>query len=170
MQGGKALIAEFAGATECVIMNQPDQQFVYEEPLTEPSLKARDTLLTTFMWVVYAYFWLPMISFGAWLLGIDFAMEAMVEAGGLVGLIEIIRWYGVIALFLLLIIVGWSTLQRVRFHNKDRRKPVDSVPDEDFLKLSGLDADQFALLRSANRVQVDINEAGETVGVHSRTN
>jgi biofilm PGA synthesis protein PgaD len=147
-------------------MPSTDRKFTIDAPqLVSGRLRARDGVFTSLMWLLYAYLWLPMISLGAWLLGIDFAYEVMVRAGGADGLMRILAWYGIAALLIVMMVTGWSAMQRFRFRGKDRRGMIPLVSDEALLASSALAADDFALLRSGQSLRVVIDDDGQLLGV-----
>jgi biofilm PGA synthesis protein PgaD len=127
--------------------------------------RARDTALTGLMWVLYAYLWLPAVSLGAWLLGIDFAYEVMVRAGGAQGLRDILVWYSLALLGMICVVVVWSTVERLRFRARQRRHIVAAVDDGAICTAFGVDAAQLRTLRQANCLQLQINPAGELAAV-----
>lgn len=112
------------------------------------------------MWFVYAYLWLPIISLGAWLAGLDFAYDKVLEAGGLEGLARIARWYGVGALIIILLVIGWSVSQRLRFKGKERRAARDTVPAETLRDEADLTSEDFETLRNHGRVIVSFDDTG----------
>jgi biofilm PGA synthesis protein PgaD len=128
-------------------------------------LRSRDALLTTIMWLIYAYLWLPMISLAAWLVGLDFAYDKVLEAGGLAGLAKITRWYGIAALIIMLFVIGWSVSQRLRFKGKDRRAGKDSVAPEVLREEAGLRSEDFVVLRGSNDVSISFDTDGAIAGV-----
>ena len=66
--------------------NQPKDRTFNSAEMATNKLRARDAVLTSLMWFIYAYLWLPLISLGAWIIGIDFAYDSLIAAGGLSGL------------------------------------------------------------------------------------
>ena len=74
--------------------------------LLTPRRRVTDAVATAVMWVLYSYLWAPFISLVAWLLGFEFAYDVMVRAGGAQGLGDILLWYGLI-LICIIIVVTW---------------------------------------------------------------
>lgn len=140
-------------------MQTPEPKLIIDAPeLLRKRLRTRDGLFTTLMWLVYAYLWLPLISLAAWLLGIDFAYDAMLRAGGIGGLLRLVEWCGYAALLIIAIIIGWSTVQRFRFGGSDRRGLIPRVSDAVLRASSELNADDFALLRSGRCLRVEFDD------------
>lgn len=109
--------------------------------------RVRDTLLTGAMWAVYAYLWLPLISLLAWLVGVDFAYDAMVRAGGIVALQKMLQYYAAGGIVIFVIIAAWSTSQRIRFRGKSRRSGAPQVSDEMMRRYWDIDEETLARLR-----------------------
>jgi biofilm PGA synthesis protein PgaD len=129
--------------------------------------RARDTALTGLMWVLYAYLWLPAVSLGAWLLGIDFAYEVMVRAGGAQGLRVILAWYALALLAMIVAVVAWSAIERIRFRRSPRRHIVTPVDDEAISRAFGVETTQLRLLRQANCLQLGIDSDGRLQAINS---
>jgi len=84
--------------------------------------RAREAIFTTILWMIYGYLWLPLISFIAWYLGIDFAYERVVKAGGPDQRILLLLWFCIIFLVILLIVVTWSGLQYSLYKGDGERR------------------------------------------------
>jgi biofilm PGA synthesis protein PgaD len=129
--------------------------------------RARDTALTGVMWVIYAYLWLPAVSLGAWFLGIDFAYEVMVRAGGAAGLREILGWYGLALLVMIVSVTVWSGVERIRFRGRERRHAIPRVSDEAVQQAFGVEPAQARLLRQGNCLRLSIDPDGRLRNVRS---
>ena len=84
--------------------------------------RAREAIVTTALWFLYGYLWLPLVSFAAWYFGIDFAYERVIRAGGPDQLILLLLWFSIIFLIILLIVVTWSGVQYSRFTGDGERR------------------------------------------------
>jgi len=84
--------------------------------------RAREAIITTALWFLYGYLWLPLVSFAAWYFGIDFAYERVIRAGGPDQLILLLLWFSIIFLIILLIVVTWSGVQYSRFTGDGERR------------------------------------------------
>jgi biofilm PGA synthesis protein PgaD len=91
--------------------------------------RAREAVLTTILWMIYGYLWLPLISFVAWYFGIDFAYERVIKAGGPDQLILLLLWFFIIFLVILLIVVTWSGLQYSLYKGDGERRTRGTVFD-----------------------------------------
>lgn len=129
--------------------------------------RARDTALTGVMWIFYAYLWLPAVSLGAWLLGIDFAYEVMVRAGGAEALRGILGWYGLALLVMIVGVTVWSAVERIRFRGKERRHAVQSVSEAAVQQAFGVETAQARLLRQGNCLRLSIDSDGRLQNVRS---
>ena len=129
--------------------------------------RARDTAITGLMWIFYAYLWLPAVSLGAWMLGIDFAYEVMVRAGGAHGLQRILGWYGLALLAMICVVTVWSAVERIRFRGKRRRHTVPAIDDDAVREAFGVDTAQLRLLRQDNRLRLTIDSNGRLTAIRS---
>jgi biofilm PGA synthesis protein PgaD len=84
--------------------------------------RAREAIITTALWFLYGYLWLPLVSFAAWYFGVDFASERVIRAGGPDQLILLLLWFAIIFLIILLIVVTWSGVQYSRFTGDGERR------------------------------------------------
>lgn len=119
--------------------------------------RTRDAVMTTLLWILYAYLWLPLVSFIAWFMGIDFAYERVIKAGGPEELILLLLWFVIAFLLVLLIVVVWSSFQFRQHHgDKDRRnRTVDLDPDDE-REHWGLDQTTLDRLKSSQVVTVSL--------------
>lgn len=129
--------------------------------------RVRDTAITGLMWIFYAYLWLPAVSLAAWLLGIDFAYEVMVRAGGAEGLRTILGWYGLALLGMIVLVTAWSAAERLRFRGKQRRHFVTPVEDAAIAASFGVDATQLRTLRHANCLRLAFETDGRLRSLRS---
>jgi len=84
--------------------------------------RAREAIITTALWFLYGYLWLPLVSFAAWYFGIDFAYDRVIRAGGPDQLILLLLWFSIIFLIILLVVVTWSGVQYSRFTGDGERR------------------------------------------------
>lgn len=147
--------------------DRSEQRTIDAPQLLSRQQRARDTALTGIMWIIYAYLWLPAVSLGAWLLGIDFAYEVMVRAGGAEALGEILGWYGLALLGMIVIVTVWSGAERLRFRGRERRHGVPRVSDDAVQRAFGVDTTQARLLRQGNCLRLSIDADGRLQKVGS---
>jgi len=101
--------------------------------------RAREAFITTALWFLYGYLWLPLVSFVAWYFGVDFAYERVIRAGGPDQLILLLLWFSIIFLIILLIVVTWSGVQYSRFtgmgERRNRAPLLDPVEERDMWQI-----------------------------------
>jgi biofilm PGA synthesis protein PgaD len=129
--------------------------------------RVRDFGLTALMWGAFIYIWQPLISLGAWLIGYQFAYDALLRAGGLEGLQKVAVGYGIGVLVIFAVIFGWSMSQRIRFRGKDRRGAAAPVSDAALADKWSLAPQEVDALRSANYIRLDLDEAGNIEGLEA---
>ncbi len=133
--------------------------------ISAPELLSRrrrfgDAFITALMWFLYSYLWAPFISLIAWLLGFEFAYDVMVRAGGIHALKEVMWWYAVIVLCIIVIVATWSLVNRRRFSGHDRRQSGHQVTNDELARFFALSDDDFGRLRSARSMRIGLTEAG----------
>lgn len=116
-----------------------------------------DTVMTAIMWVIYSYLWAPFVSLLAWLLGIEFAYDVMVRAGGAKGLVNVLIFYGIVLVCIIIVVTGWSAVNRYRFAGRDRRQAVVDVPDEQIAEHFSLSLEEFHTIRNTRVSKVSIS-------------
>ena len=118
-------------------------------------------LLTGLMWAAYAYLWLPLFSLLAWGLGIRFAYDVMIEAGGASALRSALFWYAVLLVDVVLAVAIWSLLNKWRFAGHNRRTAHEHVADATLAAYFGIAARDLEQLRAARCIAVDIDGQGK---------
>lgn len=131
--------------------------------------RARDTLLTALMWALYFYLWLPALSLVAWLLGIEFAYDVMVRAGGAQSLARELSWYGLILVIIFFVITAWSVSQHMRFAGKNRRAATARINDDALRQASGLTEESFSRLRDHRCLIVSFDDSGVVQSVNDKS-
>lgn len=146
----------------------PDAVTIQAPHLLSARQRARDTVLTSLLWFVYAYLWLPVVSLCAWLAGIDFAYDAMARAGGLDALTDLLGWYSFGIALIWVLVLAWSGNERRRFRGRNRRQAPGPVSDREVQTHAGLDDTAFGRLRSGGRVEVRCHADGRVTEVTLR--
>ena len=131
--------------------------------------RRRDRLLTTAMWALYGYLWLPLISLFAWYFGVRFAYDLVIRAGGPESLLAILFWFGVMLAGTAFIIIGWSGVQRRRFARHERRIWSPSLDPEAEREYWDLSAASFRHLRHEQRLVVRLDAKGRIESVVAGT-
>lgn len=143
-----------------MIQRLKDNTIQVRQLLTQ-RVRTRDALITTLLWLIYAYLWLPLISFVAWIAGIDFAYERVIKAGGPEELMLLLLWFLIAFLIVLLVVVTWSGLQYSRHHGKNDRRvrtaSLDAVTEQAYW---GINAAEQTLLKQSKTLTVELDSAG----------
>ena len=131
-------------------------------------VRNRDRILTIVMWVLYAYLWLPLISLGAWYLGVQFAYDLVLRAGGLESLLGLLFAFVVVLLSTALAVIVWSWIQRARFAKSERRvsSPILSAAQEQ--AYWGLEDPALVQLKSARRLVIELDNEGRLRSLNGR--
>jgi len=137
--------------------------------LLSQKIRRRDGLLTVVLWVAYAYLWLPLISLGAWYLGIEFAWRLVEQAGGPTRLGHLLVWFALFTIVAAGGVIGWSGWQRARFRDDERRRRAPVVTDEQEIEYWQLERGRFDRLRNAQRVLVELDSQGRFLLVADRS-
>ena len=147
---------------------QPHDNTITFKMMLSPGHRARETLITTVLWVIYGYLWLPLASFVAWYFGVDVAYERVIKAGGPDELILLLLWFSIILLVALLVIVSWSGLQYSRFRGDRERRTEHTVMDPVAEReLWELDEATYARMKTRNVLTVSMDEDAHITEVRS---
>jgi biofilm PGA synthesis protein PgaD len=121
------------------------------------------TLITAVMWALYGYLWAPLVSLLAWGLGIEFAYDAVMEAGGVRAFFATLFWYGVTLADVIVTVAIWSSLNRWRFANHNRRAAHPRVADTTMAEYFGVALEDVERLRGARRMELDLDPSGRPI-------
>ena len=127
--------------------------------------QVRERAVTALMWTLYAYLWTPLLSLLAWWTGLDIAYETMVESGGWEGLLSVARWYGISIGLIFVTIAAWSSSNRRRFRNKEKRQFIPPVSDQDLMLRFSVNSAQLEVMRGAGIMTIDLDEGGNILAV-----
>jgi biofilm PGA synthesis protein PgaD len=141
-----------ASSSENIRINAPE--------LLSRRRRLGDTLITGLMWVLYTYLWAPLVSLIAWLLGFEFAYDVMVRAGGVKMLKQALVWYGLTLACIIVVVTGWSIMNRLRFAQRNRRQAGKVVGDSEMAATFEIDTKTLADLRGARIARVSLDENG----------
>jgi len=120
--------------------------------------RAREAIITTALWFLYGYLWLPLVSFAAWYFGIDFAYDRVIRAGGPDQLILLLLWFSIIFLIILLIVVTWSGVQYSRFTGDgERRSRAPLLDPEEERELWQIDTSVYDQLKAGQVLTVSMD-------------
>ena len=115
---------------------------------------------TGVMWAIYTYLWAPLLSLIAWLLGFEFAYGVMIRSGGLEALKNVLWWYGLMVAGIIIVVTGWSLINRLRFAKKERRHSAKIVGDREIAEFFQLRASELEALRSGRVISLSHDESG----------
>lgn len=124
-----------------------------------------DKVATAMMWIIYSYLWAPLISLVAWLLGFEFAYDVMVRAGGAEGLLDILIFYGVVLICIVIVVASWSWVNRYRFSGQDRRQSGVETADHQIAERFNLEEEVLQKIRGSLIAKVSISPSGRIENV-----
>lgn len=119
-------------------------------------------LATALAWGLYAWLWLPLVTFVAWIVGLRTAYvrlyldEQAVDPFILLAL-------PVIALLCALLLIGWAEYNRARFSGNDRRRKIKDAEQERVDAGLGATAELARRMHGARIVTVALDEDARPV-------
>ena len=119
-----------------------------------------DAFVTGLMWIIYSYLWAPLVSLIAWLLGFEFAYDVMVRSGGAQALKSILVWYAATLVGIIVVVTGWSLVNRLRFSDRDRRHAGEEVCDAELASRFGIEIESLQDLRESDVVRLSLDDEG----------
>lgn len=141
-----------------LIINRPDMQTIRQ--------RYGNGLLTFMFWMIWFYFWLPLIniflvylwlpliSIGGWLMGVNLFYEELIVQEGLEALLDLLGWY-LLVIFLISLTLGvWALVQRIRFRGKDRRGQHQTVDVVSLAGAFGVTTEQLGKWRDSKRLVI----------------
>lgn len=130
---------------------------IYRPELQPIGQRTLFSLATLVAWVVWMYLFLPLLSLGAWWLGIEFFRQYMLQPGNMDYLLTL-TVYAVVLAVIALLIFGWSRYNELRFGGRDRRKPLPPVTNDMLAEHFGLESEMVGSLQRAKFIKLDIEE------------
>lgn len=122
--------------------------------------QARDTVLTLIMWGIYIYLWIPLITFGAWLVGFERFYEIMIVYGGLDVVMDLLDWYALVIFMIAICVVSWSGINYRRFHNRDRRYAAAATRAGEISEFFNVSETEVDRARTSRRLLIELDELG----------
>jgi len=123
------------------------------------------SFLTFLFWLIWFYLWIPLISLGGWLFGVDLIHDEMVVRDGLNSLIELLGVYFLV-IFLISAILGiWAIVNLWRFRGKNRRGPRATVSEEKLSDDFNVSSQQVVAWRQCRRLVISHDAEGNIVTV-----
>jgi len=127
------------------------------------------SFLTFVFWLIWFYLWIPLISLGGWLFGIDLFYDEMVVRDGLDALIELLGLYFLV-IFLISATLGlWAMVNLWRFRGKNRRGPRPTVNEEQLAEDFNVTSQQVVAWRQCKRLVISHDAEGNIVSIDTPT-
>lgn len=139
---------------------------IIEQAKSTPGrLKLLYGMLTVVFWGLWLYLWMPLITFLAWLLGLDAFITHMVNLEGYRGLKQLLAVYGMVIVFLGGSLVVWAIYNLVRFRGKDRRAERALVSTADMADYAGLYPAELKAAQSSQRLVLHHDDHARVTGI-----
>ncbi len=145
--------------TKPLIINRPDVLTLRQ--------RFADGFLTFLFWLIWFYLWIPLLSLGGWIFGIDLFHDEMIVREGLQSLTELLGWY-LLVIFLISTTLGvWAMVNLWRFRGKDRRGARPVVADEVLANDFNVTAEQVNQWRACKRLVISHDPQGNIMAVEN---
>lgn len=129
-------------------------KFIIEQPYLQSSQQwMLYTALTSVLWIIWIYLWLPLVSLIAWGLGIRLFAIEMMRPENLDYLRELLL-YGQILLLVFILVMAWSSYNLMRFRGVDRRRPPLPVTESQEAEYFGVPSGVVEDLKCARVITV----------------
>lgn len=140
--------------------------------MTPPIIDHRDRLsqarlgaagvATAIAWAIYAWLWLPLVTFIAWLVGMRTAYVRLYLEDQVVDSFVLLS-LPLIALGCGLLLVGWAEYNRMRFGRQERRRRPDDIGYAPLREMLGGSEALAARLRAGRIVTLSLDEQARPV-------
>lgn len=137
-----------------MIISLPGQQSVGQRSLY--------ATLTALAWLAWVHLWLPVITLGAWAVGIDvlYQQSMMDDVGhGIDDFLFLLRAASVCAFVFLV----WSNYNRWRYGGPERRGPVENTSQDDIADYFGASDIVSNRLRRMRRTVLHVDPSGRPI-------
>jgi biofilm PGA synthesis protein PgaD len=139
---------------------------IIENPkLQSKTLRTVWLAVTMFMWLVYVYLWLPLISLLAWWFGYKTFKYHMVTLNGFLGLKSVFIGYFLVILGIGILLILWAKLEKFRFRHKKRRTGSRAVSHRAVAKHFNISEALLVSMQDEKIVTVEFNHHGEVADV-----
>ncbi len=135
------------------------------EIIDRPELKSTSRVLvegtlTSIFWGLFIYWLSPLVTLLLWFFGIKFLHYKLIEEGGLLQFIDVLKRGGVIFLCILVIYLSWIYYNIIMYKIRGERRGsrVSITQDEDFAKFYHLDLDLLERAKAQPRLKVRLRE------------
>lgn len=116
--------------------------------------------ITLLAWFVWFYLFLPLISLGAWWIGIESFSTYMLEPVTRSYLLSL-TGYAIVVAVTALIIISWSRYNQARFGGPDRRKPMPPVTQEMIAQRFRVDEAMLEKIQNARTIDLNFDPTGQ---------
>jgi len=122
--------------------------------------RTRDTVLTLFMWAIYVYLWVPLITLGAWLVGFERFYEIMINYGGFEVVLDLLDWYAFLIITIAACIISWAGINYGRFHDRERRYAAPLTNAREISKFFSIGEGEVERIRTSRRLLIELDTLG----------
>jgi biofilm PGA synthesis protein PgaD len=107
---------------------------------------------TAVMWGLWVYLFLPVLNMVLWLLGIHYFYVEVIEKGGYLLLLTLLRDTGASLVAIFVVLRAWGYYNYVRFGKRSRRKAVSETTVEELAGFLQLPTDAISDLQGVREV------------------
>ncbi len=111
--------------------------------------------VTALAWLFWFYLVIPLLSVVAWVVGLVFLHEVLLQGLTLDGLLQLLATYGVGIGVLTGAFLLWALYSYLRFRRQIRRREVRTVSDQALAALHGLPLGEVLAWRARRHTTVD---------------
>jgi biofilm PGA synthesis protein PgaD len=152
-------------------MDEPRPRDSY--PIVDrPEVKSRLRLfsewsLTTVLWSVYVYLFMPIVTFILWAFGIKLLYQELMEQAGFYEFLKVIEGGGLAILIIMGIFFIWSYYNYLifRIRGERRNKQVLVAQDDELAKIYKIDPDFLRSVKDNYRFIVKLKDEGMEIAV-----
>ena len=123
--------------------------------------------LTTVLWSVYVYLFMPIVTFILWAFGVKLLYQELMEQAGFYEFLKVIRGGGLAVLIILTIFFIWSYYNYLifRIRGERRNKQVLVAQDEELAKVYNVDPNFLREAKDHSRFIVKVKDEGMEIQV-----
>ncbi len=152
-------------------MDEPGQRDPY--PIVDrPEVKSKLRLfsewsLTTVLWSVYVYLFMPIVTFILWAFGVKLLYQELIEQAGFYEFLKVIQGGGLAVLIIMVIFFIWSYYNYLifRIRGERRNKQVLVAQDDELAKVYNIDPDFLREAKSHSRFIVKVTAEGMNIQI-----
>ncbi len=118
-------------------------------------------LLTIVFWALFAYFIRPVLTLGAWMLGLWRFQDIMIKAHGIEHLWKLLLLYSIIIFCMALVLIAWSLYNLFRYgHNEKRINQPPPVTEEMLGEFFQVDPEKIRAWQKMKNLTLGFNPDG----------